>query len=252
MPSTVFTRNRDGGLVPVDIGERSVRNVTGAKPHTAEQESHGAVAPPAQRAQLAAGHDTCDLLSREGRGQRGQTPGGNGGKRLVEMWGTAPLGHEIAHKHPHGRDVVVGLRDTMLMRSVEEKGPKALGRVPLGLLPQGLEQRQQGEARVSQRGVSRAAMGPHPTVQGHQECRGSRGGGERDRRRHVASRCEKGDPIPGAPRKLHGVGPRGFPAVMRIEVPLKRRQRLVIECREGHPSLFGPHQETMCPTQPAA
>src|SRR5215471_10633824 len=168
------------------------------------------------------------------------------------MWGTAPLGNEIAHKHPHGRDVVFGLRDTMTMSPVEEKGPKAFGSVPLGLLPQSLEQRQKGEAIVSQCGFSRTAMGPHPTVKCHQECRGSRCGCQRYRRRNVASRCEKGDQITGTPRKLHGIGPRGFQAVMRIEVRLKRRQRLVIECREGNPSLFGPHQETMCPTQPAA
>jgi hypothetical protein len=86
----------------------------------------------------------------------------NGRQRVLQPWSAAANGNEKAEKYPHGLDDRFGLTEPTTSGALEDKDPQSLGLKVFGLLTEGMQEIEDGQAVSVERGLSGPAMRAHP------------------------------------------------------------------------------------------
>jgi hypothetical protein len=86
----------------------------------------------------------------------------HGRQRVLQGWSALASSNEKAEKHPHGLDNLFCLTDPTTSGALEEKGPEGFGFKGCGLLPECVQQIEDGEAVGVERGLRGPAMRTHP------------------------------------------------------------------------------------------
>jgi len=95
----------------------------------------------------------------------------NGRKRILQPRRALASGDEKAEKHAYGLDDLFCLTDPATSGALEEKDPEGFGFKGCGLLPEGVQQIEDGEAVGVERSFRGPAMRAHPLAK-HPEERG--------------------------------------------------------------------------------
>jgi hypothetical protein len=93
----------------------------------------------------------------------------NGRQRVLQPRSALARGDEKTAKHPHGLNDLFCLTDPTTCGALEEKGPEGFGFKGCGLLPEGVQQIEEGEAVGVERGLRGPAMRAHPLAKRPEE-----------------------------------------------------------------------------------
>jgi hypothetical protein len=176
---------------------------------------------------------------------------GNGRQRVLQPRSALARGAETTEKHPHGRNDLCCLIDPTTSGALEANEPEGLGFKGCGLLTEGVQQSDAGEAGGMERGRRGPAMHTPPLAKRPEE-RGLGWGWEHHGSgRHQPQGCKEGD-------KMAGPQNHGTRAPARITSGLSAlkgigelRQRFRLALLDAEPVLLGPWREAVYATNEA-
>src|SRR5207302_4299542 len=111
-----------------------------------------------------------------------------------------------AEKHPHGLDELFCLTDPMTSGALEEKDPEGFGFKRCGLLPEGVQQVEDGEVVGVERGLCGPAMRAHPLAKRPEELGLGWGWEHHGSRSHQPQGFKEGHKVAG-PQKHGTIAP---------------------------------------------
>jgi hypothetical protein len=86
----------------------------------------------------------------------------HGRQRVFQPWSAAAHGDEKAEKYAYGLDNRFCLPEPTLLGAIKDKGPQSFGIKVFGLLPEGVQQLDDGPTVDVERGLSGPSMRAHP------------------------------------------------------------------------------------------